>query len=371
MNESRKAALSGESAGGASAAFEAPLAGAAAMALIIALICGAQSALGAEGWAFWRELASLAMGVALFALGAGAARRYLPDFIERGALVGAARVAYQAWRVYWLYIGASLVAAALLSRLGDSGALADWGFGPLFAEDGVVRLIALSYLPEDLILLPLAAAALAMGIAILALGARSPSAALMIAIALFLAASQPWAALQGEAAPRPLGAGWPANPFAWQLYFVLGAAFAARWLPIPAPDRRLAAAAALYLVGTAAILISGEGGAAPAWPLGPARLLATGAALYLGAFAIHRLGLDFGWIGREAQRIGESPYAALGLVATLTPVLASFALSLGGGALAHLAMALLGAALLAALTRAAAFFLAQPWREPPLRARPA
>lgn len=355
------------SAASAEASLTSALAGGAIALWMIALICGggegAEAGLAAT---FWRWIAALAMALTLFALGAATARRFLPDFADRGPLVGAARVAYQSWRVYWLHIGASLVAAAALTGLSASGGLSRWGLAPLVQPDGIVALLSLSFLPEQLALIPLAAAALAMGIAVLALGARSPAAALMIASALFLAASQPWRAPSPAGVMAPLGGGWPANPFAWQIFFVLGAAFAGRWLPLPPADRRLALAAAATL---ALAPLSPQAGA-PAWPLGLAEPLAAGSALYLLAFAAERL--DLGWIERMARGIGERPYAALGAAATLAPILESLARETALPApLSHGAAALIGAALLAAAAHAAGFFLRQPWRAPPRPARSA
>lgn len=81
--------------------------------------------------------------------------------------------------------------------------------------------------------------------------------AFVFVIGLWLLASQPWIAvvdmpvfqglsLPAEVVGRPRS--WFFNPFAWQLIFFTGFAFAVGWLPAPPVDRRLIGAAAALVV---------------------------------------------------------------------------------------------------------------------------
>lgn len=262
----------------------------------------------------------------VFCSGAASAIAFLKVFEHRGWFIGAARIVYRIWQIYWCHIGLFFAILATLAWVDASFELSRSYVGTLNLarfvanpEPMIVGLFTLSYVPNyfDILVMyivilalipviagismapkrpmlaallgfwaivyPLAlvplypeADALAYLTAFLAFGAiaaglyralegASQPGVFVFMLGLWMLASQPWLAVvdmpvftglqlpaevvyripEGEPDPGPRQ--WFFNPFAWQLIFFTGFAFAVGWLPRP-PVNRLLIALALFIV---------------------------------------------------------------------------------------------------------------------------
>ena len=237
-------------------------------------------------WTLWipaRFGFSDATEIFVFCSGMASGLAFGSVFLKRSWFMGAARIAYRVWQVYWAHIGvflASVLLVVLLDRsgMGEPGQVyADWPpIAPFFARTGetVLGLFTLTYVPGLFDILPMYLVILAMVPVVMgAFRAGGRWAVFAFVIGLWLAANLAgWArasagaedlnALQQAAAwaGRRLsflnlpGAPWSEhtwffNPFAWQLVFFTGFAFAMKWIEPPPVTRGLVIAAlALVLV---------------------------------------------------------------------------------------------------------------------------
>lgn len=239
-------------------------------------------------WALWipaRFGFSDATEIFVFSSGMASAFAFGTVFTERGFALGAARIAHRVWQVYWAHIGILLAAAAFSAAVDGFG----WGLPdkryiaspwlvPLFerTEETLIGLLTLSYVPGLFDILPMYLAILAMIPAMVAVRRWAGTAAAAgLSLGLWMAANlagfafdaarEGWAqqaeglaalgvaaggALQALNLPAtPWGEGtWFFNPFAWQLVFFAGFALGAGWLRPPPRDRRLALAAAAFVI---------------------------------------------------------------------------------------------------------------------------
>ncbi len=231
-------------------------------------------------WALWipaRFGFSDATEIFVFCSGMASAMAFGAVFAARGWLMGAARVAFRVWQVYWAHVGVFLLTVALLVAIDLNG----WGIEgrvyirepyvvPFFEETGptLVGLLTLTYVPGLFDILPMYLAILAMIPVAMALhrAGGMPAVGAGMALSWGLATlagvgfveggppAQGWSALvQWMNLPAdPQGVRtWFFNPFAWQLVFFTGFAFGMGWLKPPPRSRALAwAAAAVLLLST-------------------------------------------------------------------------------------------------------------------------
>lgn len=235
-------------------------------------------------WTLWipaRFGYSDATEIFVFCSGMASALAFGAVFAQRGWLLGAARVVFRVWQVYWAHISvvfATVVLMALLDRTGmgapDKIYTNWWPVAGFFDDPKTAfpALFTLTYVPGLFDILPMYLVILAMiPLVMLAHRFGGRPAALGFVVALWLATQlalwrralgaeethmlgEALASLGGGFAflalpSNPWGAGtWFFNPFGWQIVFFTGFAFGMRWLPAPPVDRRLILMAAAYLI---------------------------------------------------------------------------------------------------------------------------
>ena len=173
----------------------------------------------------------------VFCSGYASALAFGAIFIQRGWRAGTVRILRRIWQLYWAHLGLFLllglvaVAAARLG-IGASGAVADLNLRA-FAGDRwgtIARLMTLSYVPDLLNILPMYVVLLALVPVAMALAKITPWLVLVASVGL-------WALVQATDLNLPAGIApgraWFFDPFAWQLMFFTGFAFAGGWLPRP------------------------------------------------------------------------------------------------------------------------------------------
>lgn len=186
----------------------------------------------------------------VFCSGFASALAFGRVFVRCGWLLGAARILYRVWQIYWAQIGLIFALAALAAGLDMGLDRSDFArqFGPLLAEPAraLFGLATLSWQPDYLDILPMYLVILALVPAVMALRALHPALPFALVALLYILAREAGLNLPGS--PWS-GAGWFFNPFAWQAIFFIGFFFAMRWLDAPPlRDRRLVIPAAAFLV---------------------------------------------------------------------------------------------------------------------------
>jgi hypothetical protein len=237
-------------------------------------------------WTLWipaRFGFSDATEIFVFCSGMASSLAFGAVFMERGWLMGTARIVFRVWQVYWAHIGIFLTTAIMLYAIDHFGVglegkkyIAGPYVVPFFTKTGeaVIGLMTLTWVPGLFDILPMYLVVLAMVPVVMALhnaGGRWAVFAFIISVwlAVNLAgyASRvdvgesgllPWQsalASIGEAfawmnlPANPFGQNtWFFNPFGWQLVFFTGFAFGMKWLPAPPVRRWLVITAAVYLL---------------------------------------------------------------------------------------------------------------------------
>ncbi len=173
----------------------------------------------------------------VFCSGMASAIAFGGTFVRMGWAVGAARVAYRVWQVYWAHIGMFLAIATMLALLDSSGAFRidytrELNLDPFFnrAALNLPGLMTLTYVPNYFDILPMYMVILAMMPVVVALAGVARGLAAAFVVALWLAANLQWTGLPAE--PWSNRA-WFFDPFGWQLLFFTGFAFMRGWLPAP------------------------------------------------------------------------------------------------------------------------------------------
>jgi hypothetical protein len=237
-------------------------------------------------WTLWipaRFGFSDATEIFVFCSGMASGIAFGSIFVRRGWWLGAARIAFRVWQVYWAHIGvflASVLLVVLLDRtgMGEPGEVySEWPpVARFFTDtgDAVVGLFTLGYVPGLFDILPMYLVILAMVPAVMAvhrIGGRA--AVLALVAATWLAANLAgYARMVGDAEGLSAAAGaaaaigrqfawmnlpgspwnhgftWYFNPFGWQLVFFTGFCFAMGWLPKPPVRRGLVVLAAGILL---------------------------------------------------------------------------------------------------------------------------
>ena len=237
-------------------------------------------------WTLWipaRFGFSDATEIFVFCSGMASGLAFGSIFIKRGWLLGAARIAYRVWQVYWAHIGVFLVSVLLVvlldrAMLGEPGQIyAQWPpVAPVFTDAGetLLGLFTLTYVPGLFDILPMYLVILAMVPVVMAVYRLGGREAVFALVALtWLAANlagYAWMASDAEelsavqraiawlggrfawmnlpASPWDANFTWFFNPFGWQLVFFTGFSFAMGWLPTPPVGRGLVLLAIAVLV---------------------------------------------------------------------------------------------------------------------------
>lgn len=171
----------------------------------------------------------------VFCSGVASALAFSGVFEARGLAMGAARIAWRCWQVYWAHAGlflASVALAAALDRLTGASHIVATQFAPLMADPGgaILAFATLRWLPQYLDILPMYLVILAMVPVVMTLRRVHPALPFAFVGALYAAVWLGGLELDGDPLTHDP---WFLNPFSWQLVFFLGFFFAKGWIPIP------------------------------------------------------------------------------------------------------------------------------------------
>lgn len=240
-----------------------------------------------NAWTLWipaRFGFSDAADIFVFCSGMASAIAFGSVFTGKSWLLGAARVVFRIWQVYWAHIGVILVTASMLYAidfhewgLPDKRYIASPYVVPLFKETGeaLMGLFTLTYVPGLFDILPMYLVILAMIPMVMAIHRFAGKEAVFAAVlgVWFMAQLAGYARTVGQDAEpeswqamiaaigepltflnfpsNPWGKStWFFNPFGWQIIFFTGFAFGMKWLPAPPVTRGLVIAAAAFLLIT-------------------------------------------------------------------------------------------------------------------------
>ena len=197
----------------------------------------------------------------VFCSGMASAIAFGRTFDRAGWALGAGRVGYRVWQVYWAHIGMFFAIATLLAafdHFGDFdktyiGTLNLWKF---FADPGpqLVGLFSLTYVPNYFDILPMYMVILVMMPLMMALSRISVWATFAAMALIWLFAQR---AVLDTLGLTHLHLGFPAepwsdrkwyfNPFGWQLVFFTGFALMRGWIPKPPVNK--------VLIGLALVIV--------------------------------------------------------------------------------------------------------------------
>lgn len=237
-------------------------------------------------WTLWipaRFGFSDATEIFVFCSGMASALAFGTVFVRKGWHLGAARIVYRVWQVYWAHIGVILATAALMvlldrTGMGEEGkTYANWpSIVRLFSrtDETLVGYMTLTFVPGLFDILPMYLVILAMvPFVMLAHRHGGRYAVFALVIAIWLAAQLAGWAREVDGEETHLLGRWLAglggrfdllllpaspwsdnrwffNPFGWQIVFFAGFIFGMRWLPAPPVNRPLILAAAAVVVLT-------------------------------------------------------------------------------------------------------------------------
>ena len=235
-------------------------------------------------WTLWipaRFGFSDATEIFVFCSGMASALAFGSVFAERGWLMGAARISFRVWQVYWAHIGVFLVTAIMLFAIDHFGVglegkryITGPYVVPLFTRTGeaLIGLFTLTWVPGLFDILPMYLVVLAMIPMVMALHkAAGRWAVFAFVLAVWTMTNlggyarelEPENAASWQLAIAEFGARftwmnlpsnpfgdhtWFFNPFGWQLVFFTGFAFGMKWIPAPPVNRWLVIAAAAYVL---------------------------------------------------------------------------------------------------------------------------
>jgi hypothetical protein len=211
----------------------------------------------------------------VFCSGMASAIAFGASFDRYGWLMGAARVAFRAWQVYWAHICLFIFIAAMVAwwdeiGIGTKSYIGGLNLIPFFtgrtgAETGVIAvtsdnligLMTLSYVPNYFDILPMYIAILCLIPVMMALARVHVWLVFAASITLwFFAQSLILEALGIAAIDLHFNAEpwsnreWFFNPFGWQLIFFTGFAFVRGWLPRPPINVWLILIALIIVIGS-------------------------------------------------------------------------------------------------------------------------
>ena len=180
--------------------------------------------------------------VFVFCSGMASAIAFGAVFRDQGLLMGAARVAFRCWQVYWAHIALFFAIAGTMvflnsTELFQRDYVGQLNLYPFFnrPEENLLGLLTLTYVPNYFDILPMYLVVLAMMPLVIACHRLHPALALALIVGVWFGAQIDALALPAEPWSERH---WFFNPFGWQLVFFTGFAFMAGWIP-PPPRHRL------------------------------------------------------------------------------------------------------------------------------------
>lgn len=209
-----------------------------------------------DPWALWipaRFGFSDASEIFVFCSGMASAIAFGTIFRDQSWFIGAARILYRMWQIYWAHIGCFLAVFLVITTADAWIEGADY-VGRLNLlhlldrpRENIVGLLTLTYVPNYFDMLPMYIGILAMVPIVAGLAKFNPVYAGLFIGVTWLAATT---GLIGMPAEPWSDREWFFNPFAWQLVFFTGFAFASGWLKPPRYDKRFIALAIVIVVVT-------------------------------------------------------------------------------------------------------------------------
>lgn len=325
----------------------------------------------------------------VFCSGLASAIAFGSVFVKRGFWLGAARIAFRLWQVYWAQIGVVLVVIGVMSaaealfpgRGLNTDPLPDLLRDPATA---IVGLLTLRWLPGYLDILPMYLVILGLVPVMMAASMLHRLAPVALSLLLY---GLVWTVGINLTGNPWNGFGWFFNPFAWQLVFFSGFGIGMGWLRPPAlRQRRWLAAAAAIVALSIPLTFWGFHAAVPAlgdlysailpgneksdlhW-LRYVHFMAL-AYLVMSLVEPHRARLTQG-LAMVVVRVGRQSLATF-LVSLVAARIASLAFHLlGTDFLVSLAINLAGTALVIATAVTVGWFKSSPWAARPSTRQPA
>ncbi|MEL7471083.1 MAG: OpgC domain-containing protein [Pseudomonadota bacterium] len=258
------------------------------LAMFIILIAHTPNSL----WRMWipaRFGFSDATEIFVFCSGMASGIAFGAVFLKKSWFLGAARIVFRIWQVYWAHIGVVIGTAAIMVALQSTGMgevgkdYTQWfPIGGFFSttegrpEATLLGLFTMTYIPGLFDILPMYLVVLAMiplVMGLYRLGGRNAVFAFVAVTwtcanlgnfarvmadvpdptmlqAMLISMGQPFLWMNLPGIPWEPNAVWFFNPFGWQLVFFTGFAFAMGWIPAPPVRRELVIAAIVVLVVT-------------------------------------------------------------------------------------------------------------------------
>ena len=242
-----------------------------------------------NGWTLWipaRFGFSDATEIFVFCSGMASGIAFGSVFLKKSWFLGAARICFRVWQVYWAHIGVVIATALLMvivdvTQFGEPGKeYARWfPVAGLFTrtEDTLLGLFTLTYVPGLFDILPMYLVILAMVPLVMAIYRAGGREAVFAFIAVtwlcanlagyarimtreevelsafqeaFVWAGSHFTWMNLPGIPWLEDATWFFNPFGWQLVFFTGFSFAMGWIPAPPVNRTLVILAIAVVVLT-------------------------------------------------------------------------------------------------------------------------
>ncbi|WP_268956921.1 OpgC domain-containing protein [Roseibium aggregatum] len=354
-------------------------------------------------WTLWipaRFGFSDATEIFVFCSGMASALAFGKVFETHGWGMGAARIVYRMWQVYWAHIGQFFIIAVSLVALHESGFLksccgltedyvGSLNLWHLFDNSRVTLpgLFSLTWVPNYFDILPMYIVILGLIPVMMFVARYSVPAAFACSIGLWLLANFGFLSLPAEPwSDRP----WFFNPFAWQLVFFTGFAFMRGWLPAPPVNRGLVALAIAILLVTLPFAYfrihlnvqwvdDVRNSIEPFWrktEFGLFRYIHFLALAYLAWLAagehgrrLYGHGRKWGAFVRVVQKVGQQSLAVFmaSLVIAQTAGILRDMVWGRGELIPQVLSNLLGFMALIAVAYTVSWFKGQPWRKPPAK----
>ncbi|MFW8634181.1 OpgC family protein [Cribrihabitans pelagius] len=235
------------------------------------------------GWIPARFGFSDATEIFVFCSGMASAIAFGGTFARKGWWLGAARVLFRCWQVYWAHLGLFFFLAMSMAALDlygsfDKSYVNSLNLLPFFKDTAtqLVGVFTLTYVPNYFDILPMYLGVLLlmpvmMGLK-MGLGKAGGWAVAALSLLLWLAANPYMIGLGPEGVSFPAepwsSREWFFNPFGWQLLFFTGFAFMAGWLPKPPRTPVLALIAAAFVIFSAPFGSGKVLGYVEAWNMG-------------------------------------------------------------------------------------------------------
>ena len=322
----------------------------------------------------------------VFCSGMASAVAFGSVFARRGLWIGAARVAFRCWQVYWSHVATFLVVVALMVAADmafhtEGAYVAGLGLDEALNThpgQALLGLMTLTFVPNFFDILPMYLVILVMLPFVMALADYDKRLLTMSLILLWAATGAGVFDLPAESwsIGTPHAKTWFFNPFAWQLVFFTGFAFMRGWISPPPIDQRLVALAAAIVVLSVPLSWQVALDASSTLNGWNAALTPLIAKTHFGVLRyVHFLSLAY----LAYVAVGENGYRIRGAVADLlckvgqqslavfmSGLVLSFAASvilnmIGRGFFAVSLVNLGGIALLVVIARVVAWFKSSPW----------